>query len=254
MKIIPDFHAKLHSKRFVQIDTLIITRSYILILEVKNIVGTIDFKNYQSQIVRTLNDETTPLGYPFIQLDRNIDGISNILRKYGLNPPIHSALVFPSNNVIIENSPKTRNIFFVKQLPLFIQRLNDLPNKLSEESFHDICEIFTNINGDFIEKSLCDRFSIDPKELKKGIICSNCGELLQQRTRRTWICIACGQADVNPIPRNIEDLFILIKPEITMNDCLHYLQVKSRHTLNNNLVKMKLPKKGVRRATVYTIK
>lgn len=74
--IIPDLHTRLHSKRHIQIDTLILTRSYILIIEVKNITGTLRFKTDPNQLVRIKdNAEEKSYACPLTQLDRNCDGI-----------------------------------------------------------------------------------------------------------------------------------------------------------------------------------
>lgn len=46
--IFPDLQLKVHDHLFIQLDTLIITRKYLLIIEVKNIVGTITFQPHNS--------------------------------------------------------------------------------------------------------------------------------------------------------------------------------------------------------------
>ncbi|WP_425467617.1 nuclease-related domain-containing protein [Psychrobacillus soli] len=251
--IIPDLHIRLHAKRYIQIDTLILTKSYILITEVKNITGTLRFKEYPNKLVRIVdNKEEKPFDCPVVQLERNSDGISNILAKVNLKLPIHQALVFPSQNTIIENAPKNRNIFFVKQFPLFIQKLNKLPPILTESQLTFLANELININKKFPSKPLCERLNINPEHLQKGVLCKHCDTALLRKSLRTWICSVCKTKDTNPIPRNIEDLFILIKPHISIQDCMYYLQINSRYTIYNSLQKMQLEKRGHKKSTKYT--
>ncbi|WP_186321502.1 nuclease-related domain-containing protein [Bacillus sp. FJAT-22090] len=251
--IIPDLHTKLHPKKVMQIDTLIITTSYILVLEIKNITGTIRFiPNNPSHLVRTKDDKVTSFKCPLVQLARNTDGINNILNNLNLNIPVYEALIFASQNLIVENAPPQRNIFFVQQLPLFLQKLNKLPPKIKTNQFHLLTKTFTNLNKNFIERPLCSRFAIDPEMLKKGILCIYCGNNLSRVTERKWICASCKQIDKQPIQNNIQNLFILINQNITMKDCLHYLQPPSREVIKYYIKRMKLPKTGNHRTTIYT--
>ncbi|WP_391209761.1 nuclease-related domain-containing protein [Psychrobacillus sp. L4] len=252
VNIIPDLHFRLHDKRHIQIDTLILTKSYILITEIKNITGTLRFKEFPNKLVRIVDQEEEPFDCPLIQLDRNYDGVSKILTKVNLNLPIHQALVFPSQNTLIENAPRNRNIFFVKQFPLFIQKLNKLPPVLTEKQFTLLTNKLSNINNNFTQKPLCERLKINPEHLKKGVLCKHCDATLLRKSLRTWICSACKTIDTNPIPRNIHDLFLLIKSIITVKDCMHYLQINSRYTIYNSLQKMQLEKNGHKKSSQYT--
>lgn len=253
MYIIPDLHIRLHATRYIQIDTLILTQSYILITEVKNITGTLRFKEYPNKLLRIKdNKEEKPLDCPIVQLDRNSDGISIILTKVNLRLPIHQVLIFPSRNTIIENAPKNRNIFFVKQFPLFIQNLNKLPPVLTEEQLSFFANKLISLNKNFPSKPLCERFNINPQNLKKGVLCKHCDATLLRKSLRTWICNTCKTKDTNPLPRNIEDLFMLIKPNISVKDCMYYLQINSRYTIYNSLQKMHLQKSGHKKSTQYT--
>lgn len=249
--IIPDFHMKVHQNRYIQIDTLVITRSFILIIEVKNIIGTINFRTSPRQIVRTLNDEIIPLKCPIVQLERNQDGLQVWLEQNDWTIPIYTALVFASDKAIIENAPPNKSILFTTNLPLYIQKLNKIPLHLTKSQFQILTHKLALKNTRFTEKPLCEKFDINLHELKKGILCSYCGNQLYRSTERKWICGLCGKQDNDPIPRNIEDLFILLKPEITMNECKQLLQPKSRFMLNYTFKKMQLIKTEKGNSSTY---
>ncbi|WP_277586500.1 nuclease-related domain-containing protein [Psychrobacillus antarcticus] len=249
--IIPDFHMKIHENRYIQIDTLLITSSYILIVEVKNIIGTINFKTSPNQLIRTLDDEITAFKCPIIQLQRNRDGLQGWLNQTQSKVPIYTVLVFASDKAIIEKAPKDQTILFAKNLPLYIQKLNKIPPHLTKDHFLKVKEIITQKNIHFIETPLCQKYEIPARALKKGVLCINCGNRLIKVSERQWKCNACGQIDKDPIPRNIEDLFILMKHEVTMKECMNLLQLKSRYTLNYTFQKMKLIKTKKGNNTTY---
>ncbi|WP_111438926.1 NERD domain-containing protein [Psychrobacillus insolitus] len=249
--IIPDFHIKLHNNRYIQIDTLIITKSYILIVEVKNIKGTIIFKDYPRQIVRVLNEKTRSFKCPVVQLERNLDGIEKWLTNNNWNLPIYTALVFASETTIVENAPTDQKIFFAKDFPLYIQKLNNLNPALSQKQFQQLTKELIQTNNNFIEMPLCRKYNIDTNELKSGVLCKSCGDKLFRINQRKWTCQSCGQEDTNPIANNLEDFFVLMKNEITMVECLRLLELESRFTLNYTFQKMQLIKTGKGKSTIY---
>lgn len=250
--IIPDLHIRLHTNRHIQIDTLILTKSYMLIVEIKNIKGTLRFKKEPNQLVRIIDNlEEKSFACPLTQLDRNVDGIKTLFPNTKL--PIVQALVFPSQNTIIEDAPKNHHIFFAKQVPLFIQSLNTQPPILTNYQFNQMANQLTKMNNNFTSIPLSERMNINPEILKKGILCKNCNTKLQRKSLQTWLCKVCLTAEKNPIPSNIEDLFLLIKQELSIKDCMHYLEINSRYTIYNSLQKMKLEKSGYKKSTKYKI-
>ena len=57
--ILKDIHIPMNENSYLQIDTLIITRKYITILEIKNIKGKILFQRTPEQLIRELNGVIT---------------------------------------------------------------------------------------------------------------------------------------------------------------------------------------------------
>lgn len=161
--------------------------------------------------------------------------------------------MFPSQNTIIEDAPKNRHIYFAKQLPLFIQKLNKASSIITAQQFNQIANQLTKMNNNFTPDSLCNRMNINPEILKKGVLCKNCNSKLHRKSHQTWHCKTCLATEKNPIPSNIEDLFLLIKPDLSVKDCMHYLEINSRYTIYNSLQKMNVEKSGYKKSTKYKI-
>lgn len=87
-----------------QIDILILHPSWCLILEVKNIKGTLYFKSNPSQLVRLLDDgKEENLGSPETQVEQYCMGLRYKLNELKLpNVPIYRAIVFAFQNAIIK--------------------------------------------------------------------------------------------------------------------------------------------------------
>ena len=72
-----DVQLKIHDHLFVQMDTLIITKKYLLVIEVKNIVGTMTFQKHSGQTIRTLDGVKTHFECPIAQINRHIQAPTN---------------------------------------------------------------------------------------------------------------------------------------------------------------------------------
>ncbi|RSL35137.1 NERD domain-containing protein [Salibacterium salarium] len=60
-----------NSLRYFQIDTLILTSSFFLIIEVKNIAGTLSFDPHRYQMVRKANGTAEEFSDPRLQVKRH---------------------------------------------------------------------------------------------------------------------------------------------------------------------------------------
>ena len=70
--ILKEVNLKSDAQSFISIDTLIITQSYICLLEIKTIKGTLKFQSNPPQLLKDLDGVITPLKCPEQQLNRNI--------------------------------------------------------------------------------------------------------------------------------------------------------------------------------------
>ncbi|WP_422194918.1 nuclease-related domain-containing protein [Psychrobacillus psychrotolerans] len=62
--ILKDLHIKIYSNSYLQMDTLILTKKYIALLEIKNIRGKIAFQKNPDQLISEFDGEVTPFNAP----------------------------------------------------------------------------------------------------------------------------------------------------------------------------------------------
>jgi len=99
------------SDHYFQIDTLVITQKFILIIEVKHITGTLFFDQEFHQLIRTHNGEEAVFPDPITQIKRQMLQLKQWLSDKQIPAiPIVPLVVVSHPNAIIQTSPKHQNI------------------------------------------------------------------------------------------------------------------------------------------------
>lgn len=199
----------------IQIDFIIFTKSYILLLEVKNIKGTIRFQQYPSQIVRTLDGVTQAMDCPFTQMTRNVLQFRKLLGNQPL--PVYSAIVWANRSAVIEqlSFEAPHPLLFLKQLPDFISKLPT--EEMKGVSLQRLVKRIQSKATPFFQTNLCERFEVLPQELIKGYICLSCHQKLKLHVK-TWSCSYCETLEKNHLKMNILQLFDLHRDILTGNE------------------------------------
>jgi hypothetical protein len=108
--ILKEVNLKSDSESFISIDTMIITQSYICVLEIKTIKGTLMFQSNPPQLLKDVDGVITPLKCPEQQLNRNIKRRYKWLKEQNILLPIHSYIVLPYSKTHVTLPPKFAKI------------------------------------------------------------------------------------------------------------------------------------------------
>ena len=92
--ILKDLHIPISPHNYLQVDTLILTRKYIAVLEIKNIRGKLLFKKNPDQLIRVLDEESTAFKCPEQQIKRHVNNLQTLLHSLKIDIPILKALLF----------------------------------------------------------------------------------------------------------------------------------------------------------------
>ncbi|MFJ8457673.1 nuclease-related domain-containing protein [Lysinibacillus xylanilyticus] len=148
-----------------QIDILIIVPNAIILLEVKNIRGTVHLKNDPRQLIRTSESgEVHVFTHPEIQLEQYIQGIKHFLDTQNISIPIFGAVVFPFNNVNIHREDSELPILMAKELPLFLHKHIEKSKETS--TMNEIKHIVLSHLRDRTPFPLCQYYQIDVSAFK----------------------------------------------------------------------------------------
>ena len=120
------FDLHLFSTEYFQLDATILTPSYVLILEIKNISGILSFNDDPPHLMRT-NPDGSKDGFdsPVPQLERNCELLSEWLSKRGMALPVIGAIVLAYPKQIVDKAPAATSILYPKLIPAYIKKLFD---------------------------------------------------------------------------------------------------------------------------------
>lgn len=187
----------LHENYYFQIDTLIITPHFLLIIESKNIAGHLYFESAYDPMIRTLNNQQEAFDNPVEQVKRQSYHLMAILNNFKVpHVPIESLVIMTNPKAITEFSPtyKEARMKVIKSSGL-VAKFEELINKHRKEIIlpKDDKKISKNLLKIHIPDNpdVCSKFQINLNHLLTGVFCPNCETEFLQRRKRTWYCASC---------------------------------------------------------------
>lgn len=243
------------SKSYFQMDTLIITPHFYLILEVKNIAGTLYFEDESNQMIRILNNEEEGMTNPILQAKRHSRQFKSWLTQRKLP-------LLPIEYLVIISEPKTiikasRTSIYTKvmhnaQLPFTFEKIENRHTKemLTVKEMRKIANMIEKQHTPKLP-DLLEQFSISQSEIQKGVNCPNCLASQIKRKKGHWYCENCCTKSPNASFIGIQDYAILIRPSFTNQEMRDFLQIGSRKYVFRLLKSMNLDFTGEKKGRVY---
>ncbi|SDQ13702.1 nuclease-related domain-containing protein [Virgibacillus salinus] len=241
---------------YFQIDTLILTRNLIYILEVKNYQGKFQYDSKLQQLTQEVDGKATAYKDPILQAEAQKTHLQQWLEKHGIyNVPIETLVVIAFPSTIIENihqDPEVyKKIIHSESLHQHLNRLSETHTKniltaatirkLTKALLHEDQPLHTNI---------LDFHNLSDQHLIKGVPCEKCNHSSMLRLYKKWLCPKCKATAVKAHERKILDYFLLHGDTISNKQCRELLQVGPR-TAYTILNSMNLSHKGSNSARKY---
>ena len=217
---------------FFQIDTLILTGKFILILEVKNWQGTIVFGE-NGQVTRILKGEEEGFPNPVPQAKMQRYRLQRWLRK-------HSTYVFEIKYFVVISYPSTiiKSSFQRISIPQSVIHNNEL--------FFKIQELEKSYNASIIKmekliklakklidsntpptRNILEKFNLSIGDLIKEVYCPNCTAVPMIRKRGKWHCLTCNYLSVDAHIQALNDYKLIVGEEISNSELRNFLQLDS---------------------------
>lgn len=235
-----------------QIDILLIVPNAIILLEIKNIRGTVHFKSDPRQLIRTSESgEVHVFTHPEIQLEQYIQGMKHFLDTQHISIPIYGAVVFPFNNVNIHREDGRLPILMAKELPIFLhQHLGKNKETVTMTAIKNLILSHLRNRTPF---PLCQYYKIDAPALRRGVYCENCGEFGMGKLKIGWHCQMCQHRCRDAHIQALKDYYMLIGETITNRECRDFLMIGSEHIAKRLLQKLQLPRSGSNKYSSYKL-
>lgn len=247
--VIHDFISFNNSKQKIQIDIIFICKHFVLVLEVKNITGRIDFDDRRRQFIRTrLDGQQESFMNPVDQVKRHQQYLESIFLAESEFIPIESAIVIANPNTLIGQVPSEVPVFNVSGLRTII---DGLYKKYAHVTLN-MRRVHVKLKSHCVEQS--SKLSAKDYEIRRGVFCLDCGELMIVESRG-FKCLKCCHWDVNDraLKSTLKDYKILYGNEITNARFRDFCGIGSPSTANNFLTRLQLPFKGKNKGRVYLL-
>ncbi|MGV3489679.1 MAG: nuclease-related domain-containing protein, partial [Tuberibacillus sp.] len=217
-----------------QMDTLILTLSYAIIVEIKNLAYKIIYDTIHDQFLQELpGGSQKRYDNPLNQAERQRLCLNKWLYQHGFPPiPIHTLVVNSNPRTILKTSPEKPNnklnIFNVENLPKQILKID--AGYYKEALDHDILKSLIKA----LKKAhtpptydLLKEYKISYDELIKGVPCPQCGYCPMERQYGCWSCARCQCRSKTAHEPAINNYLVLVKPTITNSECREWLGIES---------------------------
>ena len=244
-----------------QIDTLILTQYFILIIEVKNITGTILIDSTFRQLIRTNNGIEEYFPHPEDQAYHQSLQLKKWLQHQRLPiPPIEILVVFTNQNCILKSDCTHSNN---KQSPSIIHstsilnKIQQIKSRYPKEhlSKKEIRRIANLINKHHVSPSvnILQTYHIDRKDLLLGVQCPDCTAYYMIRKNGKWYCEHCSLISTNEHHHALDDYRLIISPYISNKEIREFLCISSASIARKLMEASKLNSVGTTRDKQYQL-
>ncbi|MFF5993827.1 nuclease-related domain-containing protein [Lysinibacillus sp. KU-BSD001] len=245
---LPKRHYLFHSYEMVnpfgyshQIDTLFISKHFVLVMETKDIGGQIDFDDKVRQMIQTKAGGTKMVyESPTNQELRYQRLIEGELLKIGVNVPAVPVVVFTDPKTCIATSTQEVDVFRLSGLQSKVSRLfEQYPATLGEELLDYVKAHFMACYQKLVLKRICPKVSV-----LKGVVCPCCW--MQMKHERKGVrCMQCGTKTTNGVYEALHKYQLLYKDGITNQEFQDFLGVESIYTVSRMLSKLGIDYMGI---------
>ncbi|WP_215032162.1 NERD domain-containing protein [Bacillus sp. ISL-37] len=247
----------LDEKWHFQIDTLILTLHYILLIETKNYAGTLFFDKDSEQIIQTKDGQEKSYDNPINQVRMQAWHLKRWLQSYKFFvPPIYQLVAISNPSTIIKVSDRSLNNLIVKG--------DVLLSRVPQIDGYNSNTVFTEKETRKISKLLVKRhtphhpdimkqYSLTLDDLQKGIQCPSCFTYGMYREKWIWRCPVCGHKSKTAHYKTVKEIYLLMQQTMKSQTFRELCTGISSKTASDLLFSMNLPHTGTKKGRIYHI-
>lgn len=254
MLILHDLRIPINRTHF-QIDTLIITPYFLLIIDSKNYAGTLIFLPEFNQLIRVQNEIEEVFPDPILQTKIQASQLKAFLEKHHITPPPIENLVAISNSQAIIKNPtndkevsyrvfRSANVAF--KIPPFYQKHTQ--SHLSKNEMKKIARLLIKAHEPLVPDPKSMNLPFD--KMVKGVQCPACEAFGMDYRQGKWTCF-CGHKTADAHIQALKDYFLIYGPSITNKEFREFMKVKSPSTAKRLLSSMNLTFDGTTKGRIY---
>ena len=243
-----------------QIDTLLLSPHFILIIEVKNWAGTLFFDTKFHQLIRTLDDGREELlPDPLLQVERQNYQLREYLQSHHItNIPIHSLIVITNTRSKIETHPDNLTLHQkVIHSDFLASRINQLQREfqkalLSENELQHLSRLLLKHHTPS-HFPILEKYGLSSNDILKGVQCTECFHIPITRVYAGWLCPACGVKNKKSHLISLHDYAVLYGHIITNRQAREFLNLQSESLTKRILKEASTSVLGATKGRVYKL-
>ncbi|WP_010676672.1 nuclease-related domain-containing protein [Bacillus timonensis] len=245
-------------EHFFEIDLLLVSPTFLLIIDAKNYRGELYFDGKFDQLIQTYQDKRKSYHCPVAQINRHQLQLKKLLETFKIPPiPIETLVIFTNPNAIIDASTDFKHAHKVIKSPSFLTKM-ELFEKRNRDKVLDrkqmlklskiLLKQHTPNDHDIIAQ-----FNIKADELIYGVSCPNCDKIPMVRTERSWTCTNCNHVSKAAYLNSLVDYSLLFGNTITNQQLRHFLKLPSRTAAKTIFNTLNLEHKGDLKSRIYIL-
>lgn len=204
--VLNDLLLKVNNQTF-QIDSLIILKNAVYLLEIKNYSG-----NYCYKTDKIFLKDQAEITNPLIQLYRTESLLRQLFLKFHFKTSIHPLIIFINPEFTLYQAPLGAPFIFPSQLNGFIKKLNSSQSEVHEDHIK-IAERLLSLHID--ENPYQQLPPYHYHQLRKGMYCASCHSFAISIKGKMSTCTSCGNKELveSAVLRNVKEFKLLFPNE-----------------------------------------
>ncbi|MFC4320485.1 nuclease-related domain-containing protein [Litchfieldia salsa] len=243
-----------HNDQYFQMDVVIISVVFILIIEVKNIAGTIFFDQELHQLIRKMEHLEEGFVDPIVQVQSQSSEFTRWIKKLELpNVPVETLVVISNPSTIIKSNKQISHL--VSHSSNFNRALELLEKKYKQACYtkKDLQKLSSRLITKHIshDPDVFELYQLDKNDIVRGVHCPKCSKIPMKRMLGKWCCDQCKYISKNAHVDSLKDYSLLVRPTITNEQLREFLQLPSRSIATSILKSLKLESSGKNKGIIY---
>ncbi|WML43794.1 NERD domain-containing protein [Neobacillus sp. PS3-40] len=235
-----------------QIDTLLLSSNYALIIEIKNMAGKLIFDTDNDQFIQIVNGSEKGYADPIAQAERQKEYFKKLFPTLIVDYLIvftnpHSILSFIGKNTQIKQRV-CKSHSFLKKIEVFKKIYTD--EILTSKDLRKVSRTLIKMNTP-PTAYIFEKYGIKKSELITGIHCPNCSFLPLVREKRKWFCPSCQTFSKDAHLYGLQDYFLLFNSKITNEEFRKFTSCKSSNIAYKLLLMCDLNNSGTNKGRTY---
>lgn len=242
-----------------QIDTLLLTSEFSLIVDVKNMAGKLIFDTENGQFTQINNEKEKGYPDPIAQAERHQEYIKKLLAEHKF-PAVPVDYLVVMSNGYSSYTVTGKNAYKVKprvcKADVFINKIKFFENIYSEpilntKDLRKLGRLLVKMNK-IPTNYILNKYGIKKEDIITGVFGPNCNQHAPLiRKKQKWYCPSCDTFSKDAHINALKDYFLLIDSKITNKQFREFVHLKSHDAAKRLLLAANLNYSGSKKVRVY---